>query len=122
MDGRRGDRARVRRAGSRGTATTPGATLPSCHDKRTRMTMLRTPLLSISNILTAALAAVSLSALASAQDRYVDAQCGNNFADGLTPDSAWRSVDFALNGPQAPLPHGTTIHLLGTTGVAYSPS
>lgn len=70
---------------------------------------------------TGVLATLMAGGFAHAQDRYVNAQCGSNFNDGLTPATAWRNVDFALNGPHAPLALDTTIHLLATdVSVSYS--
>ena len=57
-----------------------------------------------------------------AQDVYVDAENGSNFNSGLTPGDAWQTVDWALRGSHAPLPGGTTIHLLGTSSKNYTPT
>lgn len=57
---------------------------------------------------------------ASAQDYYVCPDCGSNWNDG-SPGAPWQTVDFALNGPQAPLPQCSTIHLYGANN-SYCPS
>ncbi len=67
-----------------------------------------------------ALAVFALTLPAFAQTTYyVDAELGNNSNDG-TELSPWKTVDFALNGPHAPLAQGSTVSLMGTSGVTYS--
>ncbi len=76
---------------------------------------------SLQRVFAVVVAVAFATAGARAQDVYVNAQCGSNFNDGQTPATAWRTVDFALNGPQAPLAQNTTIHLMATdAGVTYS--
>ena len=55
---------------------------------------------------------------APAQDYYIDAQNGDNWNDG-SAGAPWKTVNFALTGPHAPLPVNSTLHLYGTNGVSY---
>ncbi len=66
-----------------------------------------------------ALSTLLISSAAAAQvNVYVDAQNGSNFNTG-NQTSPWKTVDFALNGPHAPLPQGSTVYLIGTNAVKY---
>ncbi len=58
-------------------------------------------------------------ALAGQQDVYVDPVNGNNGNDGSLANPL-QTVDYALNGPHSPLQNGSTLHLMGTSGLRYS--
>jgi len=59
-----------------------------------------------------------MSGFAFCQDYYVDAENGDDWNSG-SPSAPWKTVNFALTGPHAPLPADSTIHLYGTNGVSY---
>jgi len=59
-----------------------------------------------------------MAGLAFSQDYYVDAENGDDWNNG-SPSAPWKTVNFALTGPHAPLPANSTIHLYGTSGVSY---